>query len=79
QQKFIDYYNTANAGAEGQAKELYTRALEHMDDLGIYLKARVAEFLWGDEARIRVFTKDDNVLNKSLKHFEQAEGLIKNR
>ncbi|MCP4726325.1 MAG: S41 family peptidase [bacterium] len=79
QQKFIDYYNTANADAEGQVKELYSRALEHMDDLGIFLKARVAEFLWGDEARIRVFTKDDNVLNKSLKHFEQAGSLIKNR
>ncbi len=79
QQKFIDYYKTATAGAEGQVKALYDRAIENMGDIGIYFKARVAEFLWGDEARIRVLTKDDNVLKKSLTHFEKAESLIKNR
>ncbi len=48
-----------------------------MSDIGIYFKARVAEFLWGDEARIKVLNKDDNVLHESLKYFDQAGNLIR--
>lgn len=43
-----------------------------------HIRMYIAEFLWGDNQRWQAYVIDDNVLWESLKHFPEAEKLVKN-
>lgn len=58
--------------------DVFTHELtdKYKDDIEKFFKARVAEFLWGDDGYIKVSVTNDNVLEEAIKHFDAAEKLI---